>query len=252
MHPGARVAGQQSVTGHDRLLGSARPPGQPESGGGRPLVRDGADGQPRFLGVLGDQHTEPGGVFQCAAHDQRVVDAFAVVGEHPHLGGSGGHHAHLGELLAGQSDGDRADRVHVDQADLLPAVPDVVGDHRAVGDRCGVGHREHRGEPAECGCGRTGFDVLSVFAAGLAQMGVQVDEPGQQHLPGGIDHIGIVGDREPGADVGDLPVFDQDVDRVTLAVEPHPTQQHAHAITPLPARPVPARPVAADSVPTSR
>ena len=118
-------------------------------------------------------------------------DAFAVVGEHPHLRGAGGHHAHLGELGSGQPDGDRADRVHVDQPDLLPPVPDVVGDHRAVGDRVGVGHREHRGESTESRCGRAGFDVLGVFAAGLAQMGVQVDESRQQHLPGGVDDIGI-------------------------------------------------------------
>ena len=97
--------------------------------------------------------------------------------------------------VAGQSDGDRADRVHVDQADLLPAVPDMVGDHRAVGDRIGVGHREHRGETTQSRCGRAGFDVLGVLAARLAQMGVQVDEAGQQHLTGGVDDVGVVGDR---------------------------------------------------------
>ncbi len=72
--------------------------------------------------------------------------------------------------------GHRADRVHVDQPDLLAAVPDVVGDDRAVGDRVGVGHREHRGVAAQSRCRRTGFDVLGVLAAGLAQVGVQVDE----------------------------------------------------------------------------
>ena len=130
-----------------------------------------------------------------------------------------------------QPDGDRADRVHVDQADLLPAVPDVVGDDRAVGDRVGVGHREHRGVAAQSRCRRTGFDVLGVFAAGLAQVGVQVDEAGQQDLAAGVDDVGIVGIGEVGADLGDLAVVDQHVDAVALAVEPHPADQSsAHAL----------------------
>ena len=145
---------------------------------------------------------------------------------------AGGHQAHLGELLAGQTDGDRADRVHVDQADLLAAVPDVVGDHRAVGDRVGVGHREHRGVAAQSRCRRTGFDVLGVFAAGLAQVGVQVDEPGQQHLPGGVDHVGVVGNGEPRTDLDDLAVVDQHVDRIALAVEPDARIRTRHAATP--------------------
>ena len=55
------------------------------------------------------------------------------------------------------------------------------------------------------------------------------------------------GIARPGADLGDLAVVDQHVDLVALAVKPHSTKQHTHAITPLP-----ASPVAADSVPTSR
>ena len=103
------------------------------------------------------------------------------------------HQAHLGELLALQAHGDRADRVHVDQADLLAAPPHVVGHHRAVGDRVGVGHREHRGVAAESRCGRTGFDVLGVLAARLAQVGVQVDQPGSSTWPVGVDDLGVLG-----------------------------------------------------------
>ena len=122
------------------------------------------------------------------------MHADPIVGEHPYLPGAGIHHAHLGELSSGQAHGDRADRVDVDQPDLLAAVPDVVGDDWAVGDRVGVGHREHRGIATQSRCRRAGFDVLGVLAARLAQVGVQVDEAGQQDLAGGVDHVGIVGD----------------------------------------------------------
>src|SRR6476620_1250227 len=116
--------------------------------------------------------------------------------------------------------------MHVDQADLLAAVPDVIGDDRAVGDRIGVGHREYGGVSAQSSCCRTGFDILGVFSSGLAQMGVQIDEAGQQDLAGGIDDIGIVGYGQPGADVRDLSVGHQDVDLVALSVAPHPSDQN--------------------------
>src|SRR5215211_1734093 len=59
----------------------AWPAREPETGGVGPFVGDCADGQPWFLGVLGDQHAEAGGVLEGAAHHQRVVHADAVVGE---------------------------------------------------------------------------------------------------------------------------------------------------------------------------
>ena len=147
MHPGPRIAGQDRVAGDDGLLGRARPTRQAQLRGVGALVGDGPDGETRLLGVLGDQYPEPARVFQRAPHDQRIMHADSVVGEHPDLTGTGGHQPHLGELLAFQAHGDRADRVHVDQADLLPAVPDVVGDHRTVRHRVGVGHREDSGVP---------------------------------------------------------------------------------------------------------
>ena len=189
-------------------------------------MRDRANGQPRFLGVLCDEHAQRGGVLQRPAHDQRVVHADAVVGEHPHLARTRGHHAHLGELRARETDGDRSDGMDVDEADLLTAMPHVVGDHRTVGDGTGVGHREDRGVSTECRCGRAGFDVLGVLPARLPQVGVQVDEARQQDLSAGVDHLGVVGRRQVGADVADLTVGDEHVDRVALAVAAHTADQY--------------------------
>jgi hypothetical protein len=169
------------------------------------------------------------------------VYADAVIGEHAHLRGAGGHHAHLGELGSGQPDGDGTDGMHVDQTDLLPAVPDMVGDHRAVGDRIGVCHRENCRVPAQSRCCRAGFDIFGIFAAWLAQVGVQVHQSGQQHVISGINDVCGIGDRKTRADAGDLAVFDQYVDPLALAVQPDPAKQHAHAAPSFPA----------DSVPTS-
>ena len=157
------------------------------------------------------------GVLQRPAHDQRIVHAAAVVGEHPHLGGRAGHRAQLRHPLAAQPDGDRADRVHVDEPHLGAAAAHVQRDHVGVDHGIGVGHREHRGEAAERGGSRARRDRLGLLAAGLPQVGVQVDEAGQQDEPVGVERV-LGG--EPGSDLGDHAVLHEDVDRLTLPVGP--------------------------------
>ena len=98
-------------------------------------MRNRTDGEPRFLGMLRDEHAERARVFEGSAHDQRIGDTVAVVGEHPDLADAGCHGCHLGKLLAFEPDGDSTDRVDVDQADFLTATPNMVGDDHGVGDR---------------------------------------------------------------------------------------------------------------------
>ena len=60
-----------------------------------------------------------------------------------------GHRAELGEPLAAEPDGDRADRLHVAVPGLAAEPPHLLDHAGGVGDRVGVGHRVHRGEAAE-------------------------------------------------------------------------------------------------------
>ena len=169
---------------------AAGQPVRPEPGRAVALVHLRADGEPRLLGVLGDDAVERLHVLQRPAHQRRVADAVPVVGEDPHAGGGVGHRAELGQPLALQPDGDRADRDDVDQPGLLAEPPDLLDDAGGVGDRVGVGHRVHGGEPAQRRGAAAGLDGLGVLAAGLAQVGVQVDQAGQRDQPGGVDHLG--------------------------------------------------------------
>ena len=102
-------------------------------------------------------------------------------------GGGVGHRAELGELLALQADGDGADRLHVAVAGLPAEPPDLLDHAGGVGDREGVGHGVHGGEAADGGRAGAGQHGLGVLAAGLAQVGVQVDQAGQQDLAVGLD-----------------------------------------------------------------
>ena len=81
------------------------------------------------------------------------------------------------------------DRAHVDEAGHLAQAPDLLDDAGGVGDGVGVGHGVHAGEAAERGRLRARQHGLGVLAAGLAQVGVQVDEAGQGHQAVGVDDV---------------------------------------------------------------
>ena len=71
----------------------------------------------------------------------------------------------------------------------------------------------HGGEAAERRRTAAGLDRLGVLATGLAQVRVQVDEPGQQHEAVGVD-LDRTGGRggDPGAgDLGDAAVAQHEV-----------------------------------------
>ena len=129
--------------------------------------------------------------------------ALAVVGEHPDPGRGVGHRAELGEPLARQPDGDRADREDVAVAGLAAQPPDLLDDAGGVGDRVGVGHRVHGGEAAQRRGLGAGLDGLGVLAARLAQVGVQVDQAGQRDQAVGVDDLGAASASSAGADLGD-------------------------------------------------
>ncbi len=113
--------------------------------------------------------------------------------------------------LAAEADGDRADRVHVDEAGRLAEAPDLLDHAGGVGDRVGVGHRVHAVKPPSGGGLRAGQHGLGVLAARLAQVGVQVDEARQRDEAVGVDDVAARPSRA-GADLGDDAVGHEEVD----------------------------------------
>nr|BFE69657.1 hypothetical protein GCM10020092_029580 [Actinoplanes digitatis] len=129
--------------------------------------------------------------------------------------------------MLSQPDGDGADRLHVDQVGLAAEAPDLLDHAGGVGDGRRVGHREDRRVAAERGGARAGLDGLGVLAAGLAQVGVQVDEAGERDEALGVDHLGAVG-----GPLGDHPVGDQQIGRVTAEKTDTLDQVRGHALPP--------------------
>ncbi len=214
---------------------TAGQPGQPEAAGEIALVHLRALGQPRLLGVLGDDAVEGLDVLQRASHQHRVVHAVAVVGEHPDPGRGVGHGAELGELGALEPDGDRADRVDVAVAALPAEPPDLLDDAGGVGDRLGVRHRVDGGVAAHGRGLGAGQHRLGVLASGLAQVGVEVDQAGQRDQAGPVDDLGAVRRRVRGevvADRGDHPVVQQQVGRGAVEDRGPLDQVGGHASSP--------------------
>ena len=106
-------------------------------------------GELRVLGVLGDDPVEGPDVLQRPAHQPGVGHAVPVVGEHPDAGPPD---RAISPSSASSAPGQAlAHRAH--RHDLGVPVPPaqrrhVLGRLGGVGDRVGVGHGQHGGEPA--------------------------------------------------------------------------------------------------------
>ena len=202
----ADVLGKQDVAGDDRLFGDGRPTGQTELAGQRRLVHLSALGKGRILAVLGDHAAEALDVFEGAAHEDGIGHALAVVGEDANLRARTGHRTEGGELLTFQALGDGTDGTYLDPVGLLAQAQHLVDDGCRVLRGRRVGHCVDSGVAADCSRTCAGEDGLGVLPAGLAQVGVDVNEAGQGDKALSVDNArvthGVAGvgtDRDDGA-----------------------------------------------------
>jgi hypothetical protein len=105
-----------------------------------------------------------------------------------------------------------------------PEPPHLLDHAGRVGHRVGIGHRVHRGEPAERGRLGAALHGLGVLAAGLAQVGVQVDQARQRDQSVGLDDLGADGRIR-----GQRAVGDGQVGRLATERPDAPDQPAAHA-----------------------
>ena len=181
-HIAEHVLEDREVTGDGRRFGRDRPAAQTEDRRDETVVRLGALGQARFLGVVDDRQPERARVGQRRPQDRRGPDRRPVVGEPDDAGI--GQLAERRQPLPCPPDRHRAVRQQLDRR----ARRDGRGSHpcqhtRLVQARRRVGHRADRREPAMGGRGQPGRHRLGVLVAGLAQVGVEVDEAGRDDDP---------------------------------------------------------------------
>ena len=172
------IPGEQHIAGDDGFLCCPWPAAQPELAGYLALVGAGALGEQRVLAVLGEQHVLACRVLECAPHNLRIGHALAVIREHGDVGEAVLHQPELGECGALEPLGDGADGVDIYEPVLFALEVDRLGDNRVIIHRLCVGHGHDRGEAATSGSPRAGFDCLGVLTPRLAEVHVNIDEPG--------------------------------------------------------------------------
>ena len=151
---------------------------------------------------------ERGRVLERAPHHLRVRDAVAVVGEHAHA--EVVELAERRQLLAAPALGDATGDPHVARGP--PAALEDRRDHRRVVERrIGVRHADDGGASTERRRPGPALDGFGLLAARLAEVHLDVDEPGRDHAALGVEHGGAGARCEAGCDLGDPSVDDADV-----------------------------------------
>ena len=204
--PGQAHQGQ--IPGDHRLLGGGRDAGHAEPARPLALVHGTPGGQGLVLAVLGQGDAESAGVVEGPAHEGPVLNPGPVVGEQPYA--EGGQLGHRGQPHAEAPHGDGPGHQHLGRR-LATELEHLSGRARVVDGRLGVGHGHHRRETTEGGRPGARLDGLGLLAPGLAQVGVQVHQPGGHQAPPGVEDRRPRGQRQVGAHLDDGAGLDPDV-----------------------------------------
>ena len=145
-----------------------------------------AGGEVLVLAMDNDRHIQRRGVFQRPAHQGGIHDRFPVVGETdgagvleiPEFAEEGTFRLH----------GDRCNRIDICQAAFRRFSPDEFGHGPTVVDGIRVGHAGDGAEAARNGGLASGSDRLFVLVSRFPQMGVHIDQAGNDYLPAEIQY----------------------------------------------------------------
>ena len=204
VHPDAGESDELDVAVEHQLFGDRRPARHAHRAAAFAFVHHGTFGEPGDLTVLGEGDTEAAGVLQRPPHQQRILHAGAVVGEEVHTGS--GELGIRRQRLTEAANRDATGRQHLAQGGQIALPPHEVDDRPCVVRWRRVGHRHDRREPAQSRGATAGLDRLRLFLAGLAEVGVEIDEAGSHDAAGGIEHGRGLTDVERLADLGDISV----------------------------------------------
>ena len=173
------------------------------------VVGDAVLGQIAVLRAQPDAETEGGRVLHCAQQHLIVLQRHIGLGESDAAGVA--QFRHFRELLAGQANGERADRINVRQVKRLGAMLEHFHQAGLVQRRIGVGRTGEAGDAARRRGQHFRFQRRLVFVAGFAQARRQVDQARADHQAGGVEHaVGIEAGRRL-AHGGDLAGGDKQV-----------------------------------------
>ena len=204
--PGPGQLGEPQVSCDDDLLCLSRYGRHPEQRRHRSFVYLARGGEAGIDCMLGDHTASGGQVVHRLSHEAGVGNRIPIVGEHPDPGLP--QLVEVGELFAVASHRHRSCWPHIYEAGRASTVDDEPCQMAGVDGRIGVRHRNDRGVTAGGGCRRAGRDVFLPLLPRLAQVGVEIDEPGAHPGPVTLDD-GVR--HQIASDLDDRSVGDADV-----------------------------------------
>ena len=209
MHAGTGGAHQLNDRGNGDGLGKGGNSGQTQARGHFAVVRHSVLRQISVLRAQPDAEAESGGVLERAPQHLSVLQRHIGMGEANAAGIA--QFRHLGKLLAGEADSERADRINVRQIERLGAVLEHLHQAGFVQRRIGVGRTGEAGHAAR-DCGQHfRLQRRLILEAGFAQSRRQVDQPRAHHQAHGIDHAVCAEAARRVAHGGDLAGGDEQV-----------------------------------------
>ena len=141
--------------------------------------------------MLCDRHAKRCAHGEGLAHDLCVHHRQAIVGEAASAGLD--QHRHFGEFLALLAFGDGGVGADIDVARFNRALLQE-GEYGDVVDHgFGVGHGGNGGDAATGSGHRAGLNRFFVFLTRLAEMHLDIEQAGAEHIAAAIDHLGAVG-----------------------------------------------------------
>ena len=194
VQPRADVLGEHHVAGDDRLLGDRGPAGQAEPAGDLALVSAAAPiGQPRILRRAGRSRRRRPSRTPARGASAGVVHAAAVVAEHPHRGRGAGHARRVSASCSPARPTVTAPTGRTSTRPASLAEPPAPARRRSAVSATGsvLAIACTAVKPPSAAAAEPVAMVSASSRPGLAQVGVQVDEAGQQHQPVGVDDLGV-------------------------------------------------------------
>ena len=191
---GAGEFGQENVAGDNGFFADGRPAAQAESRAPVAFVHDAIGNERIILAVIENREIEHAGVFEGAAHEFVILDAFAVVGDGDDAGlfeGTDG-----GEFFASDALGDGAGDVNIDEAFARGFFANQRDGAGGVDRGRRIRHAQDRGESTARGGLRAGGDGFLGGLAGFAEVDVGIDQTGRDDEAGDIPRLGFVGGFE--------------------------------------------------------
>ena len=179
------------VAGDTNRFGGRGHAWQTETSRSNAFAHNRTSSQGNIFGMLDYGKIEGATIVHDLASEFGGGDGLTIVGHSNDAGVAHGGNISDGFTFTGDAGGADGPDTHV--AEGFGAIHDKAGDGGIVINGLGIGHATDGGETSASSGVRAGFDGFGVFLAGLAKVGVHINETRGDDQTGGVEDLRAVG-----------------------------------------------------------